>query len=368
MAKLHPIHRAAEPQQMLRTKELQRLSLVAFELRRIPGHRAVDRTSGHCHRIQEPARFLRERTKPEVQNVLEGDQPVSGTPLRLHGLSVSHELLDEERTSGRLPDDRLEVGFLYAVMGSDEGVGEPTALGYRERTYPQLDVGVFPRQLDQRPKEGRRLDLLARERYDQEEAKLADRREELVQEPDAVFVPPLKVIDIDDERLDRRHAAEQLSKSEEGASPHLHGLPDVTRGRRELRDHGHPLQNRKDRTEQLDVLGEQIPHPFFGQRAEKSAQVVDDGVHALVRKVLTLVAEPLQHQRRALLELRVQEPPEQRRFADPRGSMDTNEHRLSQERSLIRLAEPIELLFTADHQCARCGCRYSRLRLGPKAF
>ena len=77
------------------------------------------------------------------------------------------------------------------------------------------------------------LELLAAERHEQQERRRTWRTKEFGQPPDAIGVGPVKVVDVHDERLAARQAAQQLTKRGERL-PRRHGS-DPARHRRRRR-------------------------------------------------------------------------------------------------------------------------------------
>ena len=189
--------------------------------------------------------------------------------------------------------------------------------------------------------------LVAPVRTDEHEAGRRRWAEHVEEQPRAVLVAPLEIVDEDDDARAVGDASEELLKREKCAPLPLVGVGCQSSASR-CRDRFDPSEHREHARQRVDVSRQERRHLARREPAQMPAQRIHDGVHGFERQELALVAASAQHEPAVPVKSRIEEPLHESRLAHPRKPLHEDDHGPAVADSSERLAEQGERLLAPD--------------------
>ena len=183
-------------------------------------------------------------------------------------------------------------------------------------------------------------------RRDDQERGRRRRAHELEQQRRAVDVPPVRVVDEQDERAAPGKAGEELAQRDE--RPHANEVRVDDRVASAVADARNAPQNREEPGEEPDVVGELQGLSGLFQLHEKATQRVDHAVECLVRHGLALVGAAPQDHRFAALRQPVEEVTRDGRLAHARLAAEANGDAAAGQHLVERRAQRASSALAAD--------------------
>jgi hypothetical protein len=188
-----------------------------------------------------------------------------------------------------------------------------------ERAYGDLArLGAFRPAFAHLLEKRASLHVLVPLRHDEENRRRLGRPHQLEEQRGAVGVPPLGIIDVDDERPSAGQRAEELAERRERSPAYEVRVRDLRFG--DCADGRHALQNGEHAGKGADVGRQLDRFALLLQMAEVAAERVDHAIDRLVGDRFTLVGATAQHDRFAPPDQPVEKVGCDGRFAHSRGA------------------------------------------------
>ena len=355
VVQLEPFRRARGAQPALGLQQGHQGALVAAQTRHVARHHRVDRPGGEGQRLEECTGADRQLRQPYVQHLAEthsARHPPRSPGRRVCPLrrAVLHQLLDEKGIAAGLPHDRVQVRAARRQLRAQQLVGETPRLLLPQAVHPEAAAKGRARPREQGAEEGVGLEVLAREAHDQQHRGRIRRREEEVDEGEAVAVAPLKVVDVYDEQLTGRDATEQLSQRGEAPAAQLDGIGRLVLRWSNLPDLLHAAQDGKQLQGRPQVGADQAVQLRLRQRPQVASETVDDAIEAFVRHRLAHVTAPREHDRARVARHAIEEATHQGALPDARRAVHQHRHGLTAPRGGQCLLELRELGHAVDQR------------------